>query len=340
MSSGIIYAYHSFCNFTCVDYRSYFAIVPGRLFLINLSPFLFAQQPYSKESSKRIIMTDSNGGMDSGTNVTEVPPASTVSVEEALLEDAAAAVRLLQESSVVPKPPSPLPMHWVLRESRSQPGYYYYFNHETGISSWQPPLVVATTNAAMSEDLVASSAPQYSLEELGNLSAAVVAAATTHVESKADTPATKPTDVSSGHKRPLPASAPTSSSNKRPSSKPKPSKVRIFHILKKHVESRNPTSWRLSQITATKDEATQELQGLLDVLREVQSDPAELRATMEELARTESDCSSYKRGGDLGFFGPKKMQPPFEEAAFALEINELSDIVETSSGVHILLRVG
>jgi peptidyl-prolyl cis-trans isomerase NIMA-interacting 1 len=289
----------------------------------------------------KINMTDSNDGVHSGKNATEAPPTSTVSVEETLLEDAAAAVRLLQESSVVPKPPSPLPMHWVLRESRSQPGYYYYFNHETGISSWQPPLVISKNNSTENEDSVAvSSTPQYSLEELGNLSAAVVAASTTTSGSTADAPATKPTESTSGHKRPPPSSH-TSSSNKRPSStKPKPNKVRIFHILKKHVGSRNPTSWRVPQITATKEEATNELQGLLDVLREVQSDPAELRATMEELARTESDCSSYKRGGDLGFFGPKKMQPPFEEAAFALEINELSNIVETSSGVHILLRVG
>eukprot|EP00751_Fragilariopsis_kerguelensis_P048918 CAMPEP_0171049380 /NCGR_PEP_ID=MMETSP0736-20130129/51649_1 /TAXON_ID=186038 /ORGANISM="Fragilariopsis kerguelensis, Strain L26-C5" /LENGTH=140 /DNA_ID=CAMNT_0011501707 /DNA_START=112 /DNA_END=530 /DNA_ORIENTATION=+ len=42
------------------------------------------------------------------------------------------------------------------------------------------------------------------------------------------------------------------------------------------------------------------------VLQE-ESDTTELRATFEELARTESDCSSAKRGGDLGFFGRKKM---------------------------------
>jgi NIMA-interacting peptidyl-prolyl cis-trans isomerase 1 len=42
----------------------------------------------------------------------------------------------------------------------------------------------------------------------------------------------------------------------------------------------------------------------------------------------------------LGFFGPKKMQPAFEEASFALKIGELSGIAETSSGVHVLLRIG
>ena len=88
------------------------------------------------------------------------------------------------------------------------------------------------------------------------------------------------------------------------------------------------------------DEAKEELQGLLEILQE-ESSPEELQATFEELARTESDCSSAKRGGDLGFFGRRKMQPAFEEASFGLKIGELTkEIVETSSGAHILLRIG
>ena len=38
-------------------------------------------------------------------------------------------------------------------------------------------------------------------------------------------------------------------------------------------------------------------------------------------------------------FGRNKMQPPFEEASFALNVGELSNIVETKSGVHIILRL-
>ena len=36
-------------------------------------------------------------------------------------------------------PPPPLPVGWVLKGSRTNPGVYYYYNMELGISSWQPP---------------------------------------------------------------------------------------------------------------------------------------------------------------------------------------------------------
>lgn len=63
-------------------------------------------------------------------------------------------------------------------------------------------------------------------------------------------------------------------------------------------------------------------------------------ATFEELASKFSDCSSASKGGDLGFFSTGQMQKPFEEAAFALNVGELSEPVFTDSGVHIILRTG
>lgn len=41
-----------------------------------------------------------------------------------------------------------------------------------------------------------------------------------------------------------------------------------------------------------------------------------------------------------GPFGRGQMQKPFEEVAFGLKVNEISDIVDTDSGVHIILRTG
>lgn len=62
------------------------------------------------------------------------------------------------------------------------------------------------------------------------------------------------------------------------------------------------------------------------------------QATFEELASQFSDCSSAKRGGDLGPFGRGQMQKPFEDATYSMKVGELSDIVDTDSGVHIILR--
>lgn len=62
------------------------------------------------------------------------------------------------------------------------------------------------------------------------------------------------------------------------------------------------------------------------------------QATFEELASQFSDCSSAKRGGDLGPFGRGQMQKPFEEAAFNLKVGEMSGPVWTDSGVHIIKR--
>lgn len=63
------------------------------------------------------------------------------------------------------------------------------------------------------------------------------------------------------------------------------------------------------------------------------------KSEFSELAAQYSDCSSAKRGGDLGYFGRGAMQKPFEDAAFNLKVGELSQPVSTDSGLHIIFRV-
>ncbi|KAL5213819.1 hypothetical protein ABZP36_002971 [Zizania latifolia] len=111
--------------------------------------------------------------------------------------------------------------------------------------------------------------------------------------------------------------------------------VRASHILIKHEGSRRKASWkdpdgRVISATTRSDAAAR--------LTELRGQILSGRANFADLAARHSDCSSARRGGDLGTFGRKQMQKPFEDATFALKVGEMSDIVDTDSGVHIILR--
>lgn len=112
-------------------------------------------------------------------------------------------------------------------------------------------------------------------------------------------------------------------------------KVRAFHLLVKHCQSRRPSSWRTPTITRTPEEAAAQLREYETSIRAAE-DP--LRR-LQELARECSDCSSAKAGGDLGEFGRGQMQKAFEDVAFSLQPGELSGPVSTDSGIHLIYRV-
>jgi NIMA-interacting peptidyl-prolyl cis-trans isomerase 1 len=108
-------------------------------------------------------------------------------------------------------------------------------------------------------------------------------------------------------------------------------KIRAAHLLVKHKDSRRPSSWREPNITRSKEEAIDMLKGYEDQIQSGQK-------SLGDLAVSESDCSSARKRGDLGFFGKGQMQKEFEDAAFALQPGEMSGIVETASGVHLIQR--
>jgi len=61
----------------------------------------------------------------------------------------------------------------------------------------------------------------------------------------------------------------------------------------------------------------------------------------EDLAKKYSkDTGSASKGGDLGWFGPGKMLPAFENAAYALKLNEISKPVKSDYGYHIIQLTG
>lgn len=107
--------------------------------------------------------------------------------------------------------------------------------------------------------------------------------------------------------------------------------VRCSHLLVKHSESRRPSSWREERITRSKEEALEIIEGYREQL-------VSGKATFEDLASKFSDCSSAKKGGDLGIFGRGAMQKPFEDASFALKVGDLSKPVFTDSGIHLIMR--
>ncbi len=87
---------------------------------------------------------------------------------------------------------------------------------------------------------------------------------------------------------------------------------------------------------------TQEQIRASHILVETREEAEEIAAQLKEgadfadLAKEHSKDPSAAQGGDLGFFGKGRMVAPFEEAAFALEVGETSNIVETEFGFHII----
>ncbi|QSL64772.1 hypothetical protein MERGE_002074 [Pneumocystis wakefieldiae] len=109
-------------------------------------------------------------------------------------------------------------------------------------------------------------------------------------------------------------------------------KIRVIHLLVKHNLSRRPSSWKEPNITRTKQEA-------MEIILKYEAKVRSGEISLGELAVTESDCNSAKKAGDLGFFGRGVMQREFEEASFSLQPGEMSHVVETASGYHLIERI-
>ena len=118
----------------------------------------------------------------------------------------------------------------------------------------------------------------------------------------------------------------------RSNKKKKEREIKASHILIKHINSRNPSSHRdKSKVTRTEEEAREILESLKEKLEKGE-------ASFEDLASQNSDCGSFRAGGDLGYFSHSKMQKAFSDAAFNLSVDQISDIVSSESGLHLIKR--
>ncbi len=90
-------------------------------------------------------------------------------------------------------------------------------------------------------------------------------------------------------------------------------------------------------INATKDAPAAERDKARARAEELLAQVRKAPASFAEVARKNSqDGGSAPSGGDLGFFGPGAMVKPFEDAVFKLNKGDISDVVETDFGFHII----
>lgn len=105
----------------------------------------------------------------------------------------------------------------------------------------------------------------------------------------------------------------------------KPEQRRASHIL-----IRADKGAPAADIKAAEEKAAQ-------VLAQLKANPADFA----KLAKQHSqDPGSAANGGDLGFFGRGMMVKPFEEATYALQENQISEVVRSDFGFHIIKLTG
>jgi peptidyl-prolyl cis-trans isomerase D len=113
--------------------------------------------------------------------------------------------------------------------------------------------------------------------------------------------------------------------------------VEKYYQIHRDTKFRQPQALRLRHIFFRVPEGTpsQERETVRsraeDVLRRARSG-----ADFAGLAKEYSQDPSAAQGGDIGFFAAGQMLPPLDKAAFALKKGEISNVVETSLGYHIL----
>jgi len=115
-----------------------------------------------------------------------------------------------------------------------------------------------------------------------------------------------------------------------------PSEVRYF--FKNLSDDKIPlikTQYEYAQITFIPKITEEEENAIKDKLRDIKK-RVENGENFSMFAVLYSECPSAKVGGDLGFFGKASMDPAFSAAAFALKPGQISNVVKSEAGYHII----
>lgn len=105
-------------------------------------------------------------------------------------------------------------------------------------------------------------------------------------------------------------------------------KVHTRHILVRYKGAKNAEA----KIKRSKADAQK-------LAEKIHAEASKAGADFEAIAKKKSEDSSAERGGDLGSVGRGLFAPAYEAAAFALKPGELSAVVESDFGFHIIQRV-
>jgi len=275
---------------------------------VNCSQFMITSKASPKLDGKHVVFGRVTAGLDIVSKIESAGTPSGKPLFDVVISDCgeleSAAQEFRKRKGGLFCKDEQLPPGWQKKESRSKPGLVYY-QHEDGHTQFErPSLRARDPMLAMAET---AKRRRKEAEER---------------QSKGET---------GGHEE------------ARACSK---GEIRVWHILKKHRDffSKPATSWRQKEITWSKKEATDNLIGLrLKLLNfGIGGGLQALQRKFENYARLESDDNmTAKIGGDLGPVTKKKQLfggLEFMKAAFALKVGDVSEVIETMEGVHLIGR--